>query len=298
MKRYRPIYIAIMLAVTVCRSGSCLAQSYIGAAIAGDVPMTLDRTDFTHIRPSYGAGIGAVYEWHWQQLFVQTGIQYAFDCPAVGLDNVEMEQNMIDTRDVAFVYRGTLKDRTDQIQTGQLTIPLYIGAEWKGVYAMAGVKAVLHLHSSSTMHAQLKTVGDYGSRYFEPIENEPNHGYHDFLPVTVTKPIRLRMYDLRVGGEIGYTLHLEGDEEIKPSIRIGAFTEYGLMDMMESISGAPCLRPDYTQYLQVDMTHAYDSFEGTEAQPHMLICGLRVTVLFQVGPSKPVPAKRHCMCLQ
>lgn len=286
-------HIAITLAAVILLgfSGEIRSQHYMGISVAGHVPMVFDKTEMTHVTPSYGAGVGFSYEWHKDRFFLHTGAHYRFDCPAAGIDSLFLEQEMVDTEGVPFTYRGVLKDRTDHIRVGQLAVPLYAGFEWEGIYVMAGVTAVLFLHNSTLQKALLQTVGDYGNRYYEWIENVPSHGYHDFLSVQTSGTASLSPFDLRVGGEAGYTFRLKTRYNDPPvRIRLGAFAEYGVFSLTNKSDGIPMTLPDYSQYMQVTMTNIYCSSVGDSANPHMFLCGIRATFLF------PVSNTRHCMC--
>lgn len=290
MNRKLHIVVLISLGLTVVGNMLLEAQNYVGFSLSGFFPVTLDRSDMTHAELAYGAGAGFVYEWHKNSFFLQTGIQYQYDCPSVGIDSLALAQEMIDTRGVPFIYRGMLKKRTDCLYSGQITLPMYVGGEWNNVYVMAGVKAVLYIHSRTVQTARLQTIGDYGDRYYEWIENAPTHGYHDFLSVRTEGKADLSRYDVRVGAEAGYTFSLRGRNYTAPArLRLGAFAEYGLVPMTTGGGTAPLTQTDYSQYMQVAMTHVYASSVGSGFKPHIFLCGLRLTFLFPI-------VQRHCMC--
>ena len=158
---------------------------------------------------------------------------------------------------------------------------------------MAGVKAVLNLHATSSQRAQLTTAGDYLDRYYDWLENMPNHGYYDNQPVQSNKPFKLRLYDVRVGMEIGYSFYTSS-----PIIRVGAFAEYGVLQWTDNKNAtAPRTQADYTHYMSVDMTHVYDSDEGVNAKPHMIVCGLKLTILFPVGGTYDSHSSLPCRCM-
>ena len=295
MKRLGYIWLVLLFLMALCGTMPVLAQSFVGVEIAGHSPVLLDRSSGTKPAVSYGGEIGFVYLWQKKHFFLQTGIGYALQCPSLQLDSQHIEQNMIDTRGVSFLYRGTLNNRSDRIVAGQLTLPLYVGALWKGWYVQAGLTAVLNLHANSTQTAKLKTSGDYQDRYYEWLENVPNHGYHDYLPVRTDKPVSLKLYDLRAGMEIGYSFYVKKKNAVSPLLRIGAFAEYGIMTLLNSTESAtPRTQPDYSRYMNVDMTHIYFSADGANAQPHMITCGIRLAVLFPASPSSH--DNTGCMC--
>lgn len=277
----------------------CAAQSYIGFSLGGHSPLTMDTVRIAKTLPGYGGELGFVYEWHMEHLIIQTGLQYALLCPRKATESQTIEQPMIDTRGMPFTYRGTIDQRRDVLRMGQVSIPIYAGAVWNGLYGIAGVKLVLNAHSSASQNAIIRLVGDYQDRYYEWFENMPNHGYFDDMPIQTNHSISLNLLDVRVGGEIGYAFYLPStfDYSRTPMMRIGAFAEYGVLDIRTSQlkkSTTPYSQPDYTQFMSVEMTHVYASQEAAKSAANMFTCGIRLTFLF---PVSEVPQKHYnCNC--
>ena len=291
--RYMAMVLTLMAVIIGAGSASAATRQYhyMGISVAGQVPLTIDKLNSTQMQVAYGGSVGFVYEWHIKHFFLHTGLHYAMDCPRSRVDSQKIEQSMVDPRGVPYTYQGILDQRIDQIFAGQVTIPFYVGGEWKGIYVMAGARAVLNLHAYSKQTAQLKTAGDYGNRYYDWLENMPNHGFFDFQPVQTIKPVNLRQYDVRVGAEIGYSIKTSF-----PLIRIGIFAEYGLFNMYNNANAAiPYTQPDYSKFMSVEMTNIYCSSEGETAKPHFLIGGLKMTILFHIQKSKKGHNNRHCI---
>ncbi len=291
--KYKRILAILFFSGWVC---SAFSQSYLGGTAGIHVPFTLDQSDFSHIKPSYGGDIGLVYEWHKGHFLLHTGIQYAIDCPIIGIDSMAMEQSMIDTRGVPFTYRWNLKDRTDQIIAGQLSIPIYIGGEWHGFYAMGGVSAIINLHTTSRQKALRRTAGDYIDRYYEWFTNMPNHGYYDYEPVQTNKAVAIRPFDIHAGIELGYSFRINrGHDKKPPVLRIGVFAEGDVLEWFGKTSDQPLIQPDFLEYMDVDMTHFYASAEGATSKPHLLMAGIRLTILAPLAASK-VSKRRNSNC--
>lgn len=293
MKRVRLSILTFLL----CALTPCAAQHYFGVTVAGHAPRFVDRSAFTHTQWTGGGDIGLTYEWHSNHFLIHTGVRYAFLPTSLAIDSQLLVQDMLDTRGVLFTYRGTLKQRQDAILTGQLNVPLYIGGAWSGFYCMGGLNLSVSIHSQARITAQLKTVGDYNGRYYADLEDMPNHGYHDFEPVSSRHMMPLPLIDVRVGAELGYmfpmrvsSLHIRR----VPVMRIGVFAEYGLRNNRQQTT-PPSARttPDYEHYMSVTMTHLYASTDEPYATAHWLTFGLRMTFLFPVSDS----ANGHtCSC--
>lgn len=274
------------------------AQSYIGPTVGGNFVQTVDRMRQTRARIAGGGEIGFAYEWQREHLLLRTGLDYALQCPSLAVDSQWLAQDMIDTRGVAVTYRGLLTERTDRLYLHQLTVPFFIGGTWHGVYVLVGAKLSVSLSSTARQDARLMTAGDYRGRYYEWFENMPNHGYHDFEPVSSKQAIRLKRLDLRLAAELGYTFALNPYTGLKlsPLLRVGLFAEYGVINMLSSDITSPRTTADWTQYLHVHMTHVYASQESTAARVNLLTYGIRLTFLFPV--SGGLNRSRKCYCAE
>lgn len=292
----RALYIWILTGcwiLAICPKS--VAQNYLGASLGGNFVQTLDKLDRTHAKLSIGGELGLVYEWQHEYVLFRTGIGYSLQCPSLAVDAQRLEQPMIDTRGMAFLYRGLLDHRIDRLTLHQLTVPLMVGGEWHGVYALAGLKMSLSLVASARSNAELATLGDYLGRYYADLEHMPNHGYHDFEPVESRSSVTLRRLDIRFAAEAGYTLRLKPYNGLCPSplLRLGVFAEYGLLNMLRTDNELPCAEPDWSAYLHVKMTHIYAAQESNNLRARLLLYGFRITILFPVSSSR---GNHSCRC--
>lgn len=289
--------VMVLLSLFILHLSPLSAQSYAGVSLAAHMPMVQDNSALTRSRTAFGGEIGGVYEWHSGLFMLQTGLNYNLLCPSMRVENTRLEQPMIDTRGVPFLYCGELKDRTDRMTLGQLTVPFSVGVAWKGWHLIAGLRLAVMLHADAQIKASLQTVGDYQGRYYDLFENMPNHGFHDFESVRSSHALTLNRVDVRLCAETGYTFALSPfNPSCSPLLRIAAFAEYGLMSMRDPRlgSGAPAaVEPDYEHYMSLSMTHLYAAASGTLLSPHMLTFGLRIALLFPLPGSS---SSHHCNC--
>lgn len=296
--RHRWLTAMILFLSSIHPFAHSFAQHYIGAAVGGHMPMCTDNIAATHSKPAFGGEVGAVYEWRNDHFLVQTGLHYALLCSKLTIDDTQLEQEMLDTRGIRFLYQGDLAKRTDQLLVGQIGVPLFVGGTWQGIYFLTGLRLTVNLHAKATQKAQLQTIGDYMGRYYDPLENMPNHGYHAYEPVRTSQTVSLKPIDVRIGAEVGYTLELPsgrpGTIALPPLLRIGAFVEYGLFNICSNAakSDVPAsVEPDYTHYMSVTMNHIYTSSDAAKNAAHWLTCGIRVTFLYPISAGK-----RGCNC--
>ena len=289
-----------------------LAQHYVGPAFSGGLAQTVDDMRQTQSRLSGGGEIGVAYQYQHGHLLLHMGLHYTLQCPVQSVDSQWLSHSMIDTRGVAVTYRGLLANRADQLFLHQLTIPFMIGGNWSGVYLLAGLKFSVALSAQARETAALRTAGDYNGRYYEWFEDMPNHGYHDFEPVSSCQNLMLNRFDLRLAAELGYTFRLNIQPTHytprlnphsafapAPLLRLGLFAEYGMINMLSSAAASSGLPPrttaDWSQYLSVSLTHIYASDEAAKARANMLFFGIRMTLLFPVATSSD---QYKCRCLQ
>ena len=289
-----------------------LAQHYVGPAFSGGLAQTVDDMRQTQSRLSGGGEIGLTYQYQHGHLLLHTGLHYTLQCPVQSVDSQWLSHSMIDTRGVAVTYRGLLANRADQLFLHQLTIPFMIGGNWSGVYLLAGLKFSVALSAQARETAALRTAGDYNGRYYEWFEDMPNHGYHDFEPVSSCQNLMLNRFDLRLAAELGYTFRLNIQPTHytprlnphsafapAPLLRLGLFAEYGMINMLSSAAASSGLPPrttaDWSQYLSVSLTHIYASDEAAKARANMFFFGVRLTLLFPVATSSD---QYKCRCLQ
>ena len=258
-----------------------LAQHYVGPVFSGGLAQTVDDMRQTQSRISGGGEIGVAYQYQHGHLLLHTGLNYTLQCPVQSVDSQWLSHSMIDTRGVAVTYRGLLANRADQLFLHQLSIPFMIGGSWSGVYLLAGLKFSVALAAQARETAGLRTAGDYNGRYYEWFEDMPNHGYHDFEPVSSCQNLplstsasansfsnsaaanslsstlgALSRFDLRLAAELGYTFRLN----IHPShynprmnpysafapaplLRVGVFAEYGVINMISGSSSLSSSAP-------------------------------------------------------
>ena len=258
-----------------------LAQHYVGPVFSGGLAQTVDDMRQTQSRISGGGEIGVAYQYQHGHLLLHTGLNYTLQCPVQSVDSQWLSHSMIDTRGVAVTYRGLLANRSDQLFLHQLSIPFMIGGSWSGFYLLAGLKFSVALAAQARETAGLRTAGDYNGRYYEWFEDMPNHGYHDFEPVSSCQNLplstsasansfsnsaaanslsstlgALSRFDLRLAAELGYTFRLN----IHPSrynprmnphsafapaplLRVGVFAEYGVINMISGSSSLSSSAP-------------------------------------------------------
>lgn len=273
----------------------CSAQHYMGVGIAADVPLSLNNLLFAHPTIGMGGEFSGVYVLKYRHFMLQTGVDIGAQLPRLRLEDQMLEQPMIDTRGVPFIYRGSLVSRVDESRQFGVGIPLMMGFANDFMYVIAGARFYQIVSAQYYTTAKLQTVGDYEGRYYDFFEDMPNHGYHDYEPVSSNGSMKYR-YDVQVCAEIGGRIPLHvGYSSHRPMLHVGVWAAYGLLDSNANSEATLRLtEPDYTQFMQVNMTHPYCSVDGSGADVHNLCVGIKASVLF--GLSGEIKRKHACRC--
>lgn len=280
--------LAIVLMLLSCAGVE--ARHWLGVSVDADMAWQLDQIDITKAKIGGGGSVGAVYQFQRKHFILETGVSGSYILNNVGVNDSLLQFEMIDTKGAKFTYNGYLKDRTDVSKNVSVNIPLMLGTEFKYFYALAGAKVSLNLQTRTQQKALLSTTGDY-DMYYEPLEDMPNHGFHDFKAEQTTGTVRYKMLDLRVAAEIGTSFYSSSHPA---KYRIGVFAEYSVLNVRNQ-SNQPLLTPDVSEYMHVRMNHIYSASYDPTSPVHNLLCGIRFTALFYVG--KITRRSYPCRCL-
>lgn len=270
--------LAIVLLLLSC--GGIEAKHWFGVSVDADMTWQLDKIDITKPKIGGGGAVGLVYQFQYKHFILETGVSGSYTLYNVGVNDSLLQFEMMDTKRTQFTYNGYLKDRIDLSKNLAVNVPLMLGAEFNYFYALAGAKVSLNLLTRTQPTALLSTSGDY-DMYYEPLENMPNHGFHDFKKEQTNGTMKYKMLDLRVAAEIGTSFYSSNGSA---KYRIGLFAEYGVLNVRDQADQS-LLTPDLSEYMHVRMNHIYSASYDPTSPVHNLLCGIRFTALFNVGNS-------------
>lgn len=274
----------ILLIILLFISSQGISQHRIGVAMDGAMVLQLDNSDMTEIGIGAQVGVGTVYQYHYNRFLLQTGITISESYKQTVVDSQHVAVKMRDTEGIDFIYRGEVYNRRDQMLTTELSIPLMLGVKLKYFYALAGVRFIYPLAGVSFSNALLTTKGDYGNRYYEMLENMPQHGYFTALSIDVEpEKIALPM-NVNVCAEFGYSKSIgKKMEDKKPFIlQAGAFVECNVLNGLKNVTNS-LMDVDCSRYMQVTMHHIYSTLPRQTHFMRQLSIGVRVTLLFSAG---------------
>lgn len=291
--------IALVIVLTIGWLFSAVqAQHFVGAMVDGAAAWHFDReenAELTTPKLGGGASVGGVYQYQYDKFLVQMGLGASQVWLRQGLDTLPIERAMPDTEGFPFTYYGRLTNRIDQVMVTELMVPVMLGTKIRSFHVLVGAKFAATILGFTSQKAELTTWGDYGDRYYGPLEHMPQHGFYDGKEVASQDTMSFRP-DVRLCAELGWSWALT-KEPVKigaPILQVGAFVEYGILNPLKRMNNTSLLSEDfYNPYMDVKMNHVYTTMNREQTVINNLRVGLRVAVLFPVAEGR----NPFCRCI-
>ena len=260
------------------------AQHYIGVGASVSSPIQLDKSAATKPLIGWGEGVTLQYQYRRGHFLLSIGAAVSGEHPRVSVADETFDPRMIDTRGIEFNYLGSLKSRSDLSSTLWFHTPVMIGFETYPFYMMVGAQYSLFLTSWTHQTAQLAAAADYLGRYYDDyIDDMFTHGYHSYEPVSSKGQMKYKN-DIRALVELGGTLPIgQNSNGLDRLLRIGAYAEIGLMDVLDKPAAQNKTEWDVSQYMHVAMNHIYSAANANAGSLRNIVVGVRVTCLFPAG---------------
>ncbi len=276
-----------ILAISLLAAFSAMSQPLTTAEyhsfllwFGGNTNTSVDRLEWTDSKLGAGGMFGVGYQWQKSLFALNTGLELSFQHRNLSIGDTEVSQPMLDTEQMPFTYRGWIKDRSDRMEAVDINIPILAGIQGKGAYLLAGLKLSINGYTWCHQNALFSTDGLY-DRFYDPLVNMPNHGFHDYQP-TSTKHSAWLGAELFASAEFGLVIPTQKDNT---KIRLGLFGDYGFYQYNTRISNQQgnMLDTDWKNFLQLQLNHAYLSTEGAKAIVNNLHIGVKLTIQWQSG---------------
>ena len=286
--------IALVIVLTIGWLFSAVqAQHFVGAMVDGAAAWQLDKEDITIPQLGAGTSVGGVYQLQYDKFLLQTGLGVSQVWLSQRLDSLpDIVRTMTDTEGYPFTYYGQLKNRVDNVMTTELMVPFMLGTK---IRSFVGAKFSATILGFTSQKAALTTWGDYGDRYYGPLEHMPQHGFYDGKEVATKDTMSFRP-DVRLCAEFGWSWALT-KEPVKigaPVLQVGAFVEYGILNPLAYMNNVKRLTEErFTPFMDVEMNHVYTTLNRDQTNINNLRVGVRVAVLFPVAKGK----NPFCRCV-
>lgn len=257
------------------------AQHYLGFHVDGASAWQIDQLDETRCGLGGAGQFGFTYEFQLNRFVFNTGIAATYMTTSQILDSVHVSFALKDTRGVPVNYVGIIEDRHDWVNQWHLKIPIMAGLQEGNFYGLVGFVVDYSFRGTTRQQARMTTYGDYDDRYYDFLEEMPNHGYVDRQPIRSNGTVKF-LPDLRISAELGGAF-LIGNRPRAPKIKVGLFFEYGLIDINYQELNGTLYKYNTTEYLTVDMAHIFTTKNVYGSKINNLEVGLRASFLFNVG---------------
>lgn len=280
--------------VVILMAQMSFAQHYIGFGVSASSPFQLDKSDATKPLVGWGEGVSLQYQYRHGHFLLSIGAAVSGEHPRVGVEDEKYTAAMIDTRGIAFKYIGDLKSRSDMSSSVWFHTPVMIGFETYPFYMMVGAQYSLFISSWTHQRGQMAAGADYYGRYYDDyIDDMPTHGYHSYEPVSTKGQMKYKN-DIRLLVELGGTISIgQNKKGLDKLLRIGAFAEVGLMNVLDAPTTQNKTDWDPTQYMNVSMNHAYTAVNTNTGSLRNIVVGARITCLFPAGGEKETNKHKH-----
>ena len=254
------------------------------------------------------AAFHLLYEFQYNGFILQTGLGVAWQKVRTDIaDTAIYHEHMTDTwsniNPADFTLKHQFSGRQDMAQQAYAQLPLYAGMNFFGPagvgYFLAGVRASYAFWGNTAQKMTCTTTGLY-ERYIGIWEEMDNHGFRKDVPVERTGEQLKLKFDLTAHAEIGYeynTRQSARDYRVRPAerldgrLRVGAFVDFGMLNICPKAKGAFYGIPTETIYdfatYQTD--HVFATSDAAKYWVRNLSVGIRVTFLFGFQP------KEHCI---
>ena len=282
-------FIAVLLMAQMA-----IAQHYIGVGASVSSPFQLDKSAATKPLVGWGEGVTLQYQYRHNHFLLSIGAAMSGEHPRVGVDDEKFSEHMIDTRGIEFNYLGHLINRRDLSSSLWFHTPVMLGFETYPFYMLVGAEYSLFIASWTHQRGRMASAADYYGRYYDDyIDDMFTHGYHDYEPVSTKGQMRYKN-DIRLLVELGGTLTIGPSKNgLDQLLRIGAFAEVGLLDVLDQPYTPKKTEWDVSQYMNVAMNHLYSAADANTGAVRNIVVGVKVTCLFPAGGQPDKNKRKH-----
>ena len=250
----------------------------------GNMPQALNTPG------GYTVGLGFDYSYTGRGIILQTGLAVCWQ----DVNNNILKDSLVidpikDSEGTDFRLQYDLTDRVDKSRNIYLQLPILAGTYFYGAYFLAGVKLNLQVWGNTQTKLNVTTTATY-DRYIGPWEEMDNHGIRKEVE-EVRKGDKLNLkFDVMATAEIGYEwslgnygkkgYHKQSAKDYR--LRLGAFVECGLLDIMPKGDKKSYVIPESSRYdfSTFEFNHMFSTAEARQYHVRNLFTGVRLTFFF------------------
>lgn len=205
-------------------------------------------------KPALGmnTNFGLDYRLFYNSFVFSIGVEGMYELNVNQLDAIDDFIPMLDTEGQLFDMHVVVNKSSDICHMANVNVPILFGGEWKRFYFLVGPKLSYNLYGSTVSSALVTTYGGY-DEYYDPFYDMPNHQFVSNQPMSSAQlPIKWNMNILahvEVGARVGHMFKHQQFRLNPDKVRmyIGAYADFGLLNLHSSSGGAPIF-----DYLETD----------------------------------------------
>jgi outer membrane protein OmpA-like peptidoglycan-associated protein len=190
-------------------------------------------------------------------------------------------------------YGYNFLEYSEKHKVGYLNIPVLFGLQFsERYYAMLGTKIGLNLIGNYTNNALVQTIVtdpkaiEGWTDIFDPISYSSNGSLKLGLNATASAEFGVILDEWLPRG----MTQLNNQRRTPISYRVGAFVDYGLLNLNKSTPTNPLIFPNATNPLELNFSDLSTSVLASDKRFGNLYAGIKLTVLFQASRNRrPTP---------
>lgn len=171
--------------------------------------------------------VGLGYRLSYRHFLFDVGVGGQYMYTDDKLDDITVTLPGTDEEGVDYMGCHTWNHRIDRVQCAQISVPVVVGGEWNKFNFLLGAKMTVPVWTHSQVGGLYSLEGVY-TRYIEPFENMPRHGY--VQDQAYKDPVRQgdKSFDLRVVANVNYRVAKWQYYRRSNVCYVGIFAEYSV----------------------------------------------------------------------
>ena len=249
----------------------------------------------SQIPSGFAPTLGIGYRFFRNEFIFQTGVEGQYSWMTCVMPQEIHRQHMVDADEnhEPFLMTATISDRREVYQTVNVQVPLYVGYEKDYVYALAGLTIGMNMYGTATTEGTMTTQAVY-DRLIGIMEFMPNHGLAQVDVKSGVNKFHTNinvMAHAEIGGRLDKVYRKKGYRPNKHNYRLylGAFVDYGFLNVHQNSAEGELLKMDYTQGVSASVTPLMMSTQMLDKKINPLVAGVKFTAMFEL----PKPGKSH-----
>lgn len=238
---------------------------------------------------SVGGNLSFGYELRISHFWLNTGIEAQYLRASSSFNISGFDRMAYDTQGKQVLYHYNFDKSIDNQQFIFANVPLLLGWHYVGFYIGAGAKVGYCVSAQESTKLRYSTSGTY-LQYVEDFDKMEDHFYSTYN-ISNTEKLSSK-FKVSLIGEIGYDVLAwarQANHTEHHGLKIGAYIEYGLNNIISSSSDKPLYSIDETNISSLSVTPFYNAHSANAYRVVPLYAGIRISWIFCIKT-------KHCDC--